>query len=103
MKVINPATEEVIAEISEDGPAEVAAQQFERLLELLLEAVPRESLRRRLGAELARTLRLVNTLEQRVTPELSRAALLMRRALEEQEREERLRLARVLARQARER
>jgi len=90
--------------LGDGGPAaELGAQGFERLLELLLEAAPRELLMRRLGDALARTTRLVNTLEQTVTPELSGALSTMRRALDEREREERLRLVRVVGRQARER
>jgi V/A-type H+-transporting ATPase subunit D len=84
------------------GPATVrAATEFERLTELLLDAAPREMLIRRLGEALAQTSRQVNTLERRVAPALRRQMTAVRRALEEREREERLRLKhliRVLAR-----
>jgi H(+)-transporting ATP synthase subunit D len=75
------------------GPAAAAAAgAFERLADLLLEAAPREMLIRRLGEALARTSRQVNTLERRLAPALRGSVTVMRRALDEREREERLRL-----------
>src|SRR6266496_6171163 len=53
------------------GPATVRATgEFERLVELLLDAAPREMLIRRLGEALSQTSRQVNTLERRVAPTL---------------------------------
>lgn len=79
------------------GPAAVdAADRFEDLAELLLDAAPREALMRRLGDALASTSRQVHTLEQRVTPTLERQITDMRRTLEEHEREEHLRLRHLL-------
>lgn len=80
-----------------DAASQVAAERFERLVELLLAAAPKELLMRRLGQALARTSRLVNTLEQRVSVGLGRDLAAMRRTLEEREREEHLRLKRLLA------
>ena len=78
------------------GPAAAAAAAaFERLADLLLEAAPREMLMRRVGEALARTSRQVNTLERRVGPVLRGSLTGMRRALDEREREERLRLKRL--------
>jgi H(+)-transporting ATP synthase subunit D len=75
------------------GPAASAtAAEFERLADLLLEAAPREMLIRRLGEALAQTSRQVNTLERRLAPALRVSVTHMRRALDEREREERLRL-----------
>lgn len=75
------------------GPAAVeAAEEFEGLADLLLDAAPREMLIRRLGEALARTTRQVNTLERRVSPGLQFRANIIRRGLEEREREERVRL-----------
>ena len=75
------------------GPAAVAASTaFERLVDQLLDAAPREMLIRRLGEALAQTSRQVNTLERRLAPALRVSVTGMRRALEEREREERLRL-----------
>lgn len=82
----------------QDAAAAQAASDLERLVEQVLEAAPRELLMRRLGDELARTSRLVNTLEQRVTGTVSEALRRGRRALEEREREEGLRLKHVARR-----
>lgn len=84
------------------GPAAVeAAEEFEGLVDLLLAAAPREMLIRRLGEALARTTRQVNTLERRVSPGLQARANIIRRALEEREREERLRLRFLAGKSAR--
>lgn len=84
------------------GPAaSAAADAFERLADLLLDAAPREMLLQRLGQALARTSRQVNSLEYRVTPALSARLGMMRRLLGEREREEKVRLARLLQRRAR--
>ena len=77
-----------------DAPATDAAEQFEMLLDLLIEAAPEELFMRRLGEALSRATRLVNTLEQRVAVSLEHDASVMRRTLEEREREEHLRLKR---------
>lgn len=78
------------------GPAAAAAADaFERLADLLLEAAPREMLIRRLGEALARTSRQVNTLERRLAPALRTSVRDMRRTLDEREREELLRLKRL--------
>lgn len=81
----------------EAGPV-AAATAFEQLLELVLEAAPKEFLMRRLGHELSRATRLVNTLEQRVATGLHHELAFIRRTLEEREREEHLRLKRLIAR-----
>jgi H(+)-transporting ATP synthase subunit D len=79
-----------------------AATAFEELTELLLDAANREALLARLAEALSRTSRQVNTLEQRLGPELSTQRTVIRRALDEREREEHLRLQRLLQRQGRE-
>jgi V/A-type H+-transporting ATPase subunit D len=79
------------------GPSAVrAATEFEGLTELLLDAAPREMLIRRLGQALSQTSRQVNTLEVRVTPQLRHQMAGVRGALEEREREERLRLKHLI-------
>ena len=75
-----------------------AATEFERLTELLLEAASREILLRRLGEALAQTSRQVHTLERRVSPQLQRDIARVRQVLDERERDERLRLSRLLHR-----
>jgi V/A-type H+-transporting ATPase subunit D len=75
------------------GPAAVAAAaRFEALLDLLLDAAPRELRIRRLGEALGRTTRQVNVLERRATPALRDRIGAIRRTLDEREREERLRV-----------
>jgi V/A-type H+-transporting ATPase subunit D len=75
------------------GPAaEAAATQFEILVDLLLNAAPKEMLIRRLGQALAQTSRQVNTLDRRIAPELDSQIAAIRGTLEEREREEHLRL-----------
>jgi H(+)-transporting ATP synthase subunit D len=84
------------------GSATEAATAFEELTELLLDAANREALLRRLGEALARTSRQVNTLERRLGPALRADLGAIRRTLDEREREEHLRLGRLLrARQGR--
>ena len=78
------------------GAAAVATGAFEELAELLLEAANREALLRRLGEALNRTSRQVNTLERRLEPSLRSHLTGIRRTLDEREREEHLRLGRLL-------
>ena len=75
-----------------------AATAFESLAELLLDAAGREALLRRLGDALSRTSRQVNTLERRLDPALRGQLTAVRRTLDEREREEHLRLARLIHR-----
>lgn len=77
------------------GPV-TAATEFEHLVELLLDAANREMLLRRLGEAVSLTSRQVNTLERRVGPDLEARITRIRRALDEREREEHLRLSRML-------
>jgi H(+)-transporting ATP synthase subunit D len=84
-----------------DAASQDAAGDFEVLLEQLLEAAPQEHVMRRLGQALARTTRLVNTLEQRVSVQLRRDLSSIRRTLEEREREEHVRLKLLMARRGR--
>jgi vacuolar-type H+-ATPase subunit D/Vma8 len=75
-----------------------AATEFEHLTELLLDAAPQEMLLRRLGEALAQTSRQVHTLERRLTPQLERDISRVGRVLDEREREERVRLGKLLRR-----
>ncbi len=86
---------------SAGAAAVAAAGAFEQLTELLLDAATQEMLLRRVGEALARTSRQVQTLERRVTPQLSRDIGRIRQVLDEREREERLRLGNLLRRQHR--
>lgn len=84
------------------GPATAqAATEFERLIELVLEALPKEQLVRRLGVALSKATRQVNTLQLRVEPALTAELGSLKRMLEERERDERSRLRHVLRRRER--
>ena len=84
------------------GPAAAqAATEFERLIELVLEALPKEQLVRRLGVALSKATRQVNTLQLRVEPALTAELSSLKRMLEERERDERSRLRHVLRRRER--
>lgn len=79
------------------GPTtDAAAAAFERLVELLLDAATGELRLRRLADALGRTTRQVNTLERRVAPRLRESVAGIRQQLEEREREDLLRLKRLL-------
>lgn len=87
------------------GPAATAAAEaFELLTALSLDAASREILIRRLVEALAQTSLRVNLLERRVGPGLRREATRVRTTLEERDREDQLRyrhLARGATRRAR--
>jgi H(+)-transporting ATP synthase subunit D len=84
------------------GPSVVdAGDRFEVLLDLLLDAAPREMLLRRLGDALSRTSRQVHALENSVAPKLNGQIGWIRASLEEREREEHERLKRFARRRAR--
>ncbi len=76
--------------------AAVAADEFEQMVELLLDAASTELLLRRLADALRRTTRQVNTLENRVAPGLSAEIHRVRALLEEREREDHTRLKHLL-------
>ncbi len=80
---------------------EEAARCYERFAELLIEAAPREQRVRRLSDAVATTSRRLRTLEQRVAPALQWQIMSVRRDLDEREREERLRLQRLVAKRNR--
>ncbi|MGO8995573.1 MAG: V-type ATP synthase subunit D [Polyangiaceae bacterium] len=81
-----------------DAAPAAAGEQFEKLIERLLEAAPEELFLRRLGEALSHATRLVNTLEQRVAVSMDRELAAMRGTLEEREREEHMRLKRIVSR-----
>jgi H(+)-transporting ATP synthase subunit D len=78
-----------------------ATTQFELLVDLLVEAAPREVLLRRLGAALTHTSRQVHGLEQRVLPALREQIMRVVRSLDEREREEKFRLKHLLKKRRR--
>jgi V/A-type H+-transporting ATPase subunit D len=73
-------------------PTVEAAAAFETLIQLLVDAAPREMLLRTLGRAVAQTSRQVRALERRVEPALEDLVSSMTGLLDEREREEHLRL-----------
>jgi V/A-type H+-transporting ATPase subunit D len=77
------------------GPAAIAtADAFETLIEQLLSTASREIQVRRIGDELARASRQLNTLERRVRPALAAQIWRTQQTLDEREREDHTRLRR---------
>lgn len=74
-----------------------AADAFETLTQLLLDAAPREMLLRRLGESVAQTSRQVRALESRVEPTLETVVSRITTLLDEREREDHVRLRRFLS------
>lgn len=71
------------------GPAPiVAAEEFERLSDLLLNVAARGQLLHWLGDAVARSLRLLRTLKTRLAPSPTADLATIRRTLDEREREE---------------
>lgn len=84
------------------SPATIeAAESFETLAQILVEAAPREMLLRRLGHAVSQTTRQVRALERRVQPALQSAIARMAGLLDEREREEHLRLRHFLRKRGR--
>jgi vacuolar-type H+-ATPase subunit D/Vma8 len=90
-----------IATAPGDAEAVNAAHEMEVLLEQLLKTAPQEHAMRRLGQALSRTTRLVNTLEQRVAVDLVSHLNRIRSTLAEREREEQLRIKRLVVKHRR--
>ena len=84
------------------GPATTeAARRFEILAERLLEVAAAEQRLRRISEAVAEESRHLRTLEQRVAPALAVQIGTLKRALQEREREEHLRLKHLQARRGR--
>lgn len=81
-----------------EGASQEAAREVETFVEQLLDAAPQEHMMRGLGQALSRTTRLVNTLEQRIAVRLVADLVDIRRTLAEREREEHLRIKRLIGR-----
>lgn len=72
-----------------------AAQGFEKTISSIMKYAEAETRLRRLGAEISKTNRRTNALEQIRIPELEAQVRLIERALDEQQREELFRLKKV--------
>jgi len=97
VRVVRTLTDRGVRPGAGEATSPAAAHSMEVLIERLLEAAPQEHLMRRLGQSLARTTRLVNTLEQRVATALDSDVTAIARTLDEREREEQRRIKRLIA------
>ncbi|MEO0149908.1 MAG: V-type ATP synthase subunit D [candidate division WOR-3 bacterium] len=80
--------------ISITARIDLTASVYERLIEKIFELVPLEAKLKKLGNEIRKTSRRVNTLEQRVIPQLQAEMKFIRQVLEDREREDKFRLKR---------
>ncbi|MFZ8833677.1 MAG: V-type ATP synthase subunit D, partial [Candidatus Caldipriscus sp.] len=76
---------------------DLTASVYERLIQKIFELVPLEAKLKKLGGEIRKTSRRVNTLEQRVIPQIIAEMKFIRQVLEDREREDKFRLKRLKA------
>ncbi len=76
---------------------DLTANVYERLIQKIFELVPLEAKLKKLGGEIRKTSRRVNTLEQRVIPQIIAEMKFIRQVLEDREREDKFRLKRLKA------
>jgi len=74
---------------------DLTASVYERLIQKIFELVPLEAKLKKLGGEIRKTSRRVNTLEQRVIPQIIAEMKFIRQVLEDREREDKFRLKRL--------
>jgi V/A-type H+-transporting ATPase subunit D len=85
------------APFSVTSRVDMTAEAFERVVDLIIRMAPSEIKVKRLGAEIKKTTRRVNALEQRLIPELKSEVQFIRQILEDREREDKFRLKRLKA------
>ncbi len=77
---------------------DMTTEAFEKVLDLILKMAPREIRLKKLGAEIKKTTRRVNALEQKLIPELKSQVAFIRQVLEDREREDKFRMKRLKGR-----
>lgn len=92
---IRPFPERGVSPTGTSSRIDEAAAGFEIILDLVIEMAPTEIKLKRLGKEIQKTTRRVNTLEQQLIPSLEDEVRLIRQTLEEREREDVFRLKRL--------
>ncbi len=92
---IRPFLERGVSHTGTSSRMDEAAAGFESILDLVIEMAPTEIKLKRLGKEIQKTTRRVNTLEQQLIPSLEDEVRLIRQTLEEREREDIFRLKRL--------
>lgn len=80
---------------------DLTADAFEKVLHQIVKMAPMEIKLKRIGAEIKKTTRRVNALEQKVIPELKSQVAFIRQVLEDREREDKFRLKRLRAKKER--
>jgi len=83
--------------LSVSARIDLAAMAYESLMARIFELVPLEARMKKIGQEIRKTSRRVNTLEQRVIPQLQAEMRFIRQVLEDREREDKFRLKRLKA------
>jgi len=95
--VVRKSSERGYTLLSVSARIELAASAYERLMAKIFELVPLEARMKKIGQEIRKTSRRVNTLEQRVIPQLQAEMRFIRQVLEDREREDKFRLKRLKA------
>ncbi len=95
VRLSRSALERGYAPVTISSRIDLTAQQFEKVVELLVLLAPLEIRLKRLGEEIKKTTRRVNALEQKVIPELKAQVKFIRQVLEDREREDKFRLKRL--------
>lgn len=78
--------------ISITARIDLTAAVYERLLEKIFNLIPLEAKLKKLGHEIRKTSRRVNTLEQRVIPQIQNEMRFIKQVLEDREREDKFRM-----------
>ncbi len=81
--------------ISITARIDLTAAVYERLLEKIFNLIPLEAKLKKLGHEIRKTSRRVNTLEQRVIPQIQSEMRFIKQILEDREREDKFRMKRL--------
>ncbi|NPA80428.1 MAG: V-type ATP synthase subunit D [Thermotogae bacterium] len=95
--VVRKSAERGYTLLSVSARIELTAMAYERLMAKIFELVPLEAKMKKIGQEIRKTSRRVNTLEQRVIPQLQAEMRFIRQVLEDREREDKFRLKRLKA------
>ncbi len=95
--VVRRSSERGYTLLSVSARIDLTAMAYERLLSKIFDLVPLEAKMKKVGQEIKKTSRRVNTLEQRVIPQLQAEMKFIRQVLEDREREDKFRLKRLKA------
>ncbi len=85
------------APVSVSARVDMTAEAFEEVIDLIIQAAPKEIRLKRLGEEIKKTTRRLNALEQKRIPELKAQVAFIRQVLEDREREDKFRMKKLKA------